>query len=371
VGGKKMKKSVLVALIAVFVVGLVGVALAGPPVAVTNGELKASLLVWPKIVVSYGTAGNVIRDTIVTIFNDGPGSVWMHCYWMDEYQETYDFEFEITRLQTVWFKASDGGGMEGRRAVSVSPFYGEYGELKCFAVNDDDAPITKNNFTGTATIFDFTDGTAIGYNAYGFRRSGADGTAGVLTLNGTEYDHCPAYLLGTFMLDGASFDDGKNTVKALPADLTLVPCDQDLRQDRLPIYTKVNFTVWDEDEVSATGTYLCFKCWVEAKLTDPPTISGGSKFGYKGFHNFTQTAIGGVYATMKITPVSGNAAVCKFPATSPARPLIGLLFGSTYINNKYYANSGSILQSPGTAWAGPAPTILYDVAGGTPDRNRR
>ena len=45
-----MKKSVFVALIAVFVLGLAGVALAGTPVAVTNGELKASYMVWPKIV---------------------------------------------------------------------------------------------------------------------------------------------------------------------------------------------------------------------------------------------------------------------------------------------------------------------------------
>ena len=33
------------------------------------------------------------------------------------------------------------------------------------------------------------------------------GTAPVLTLNGTEYDNCPAYLIGTFMLDNASFVD--------------------------------------------------------------------------------------------------------------------------------------------------------------------
>ena len=45
-----MKKFVFVALIAVFVLGLAGVALAGAPVAVTNGEFKASYLVWPKIV---------------------------------------------------------------------------------------------------------------------------------------------------------------------------------------------------------------------------------------------------------------------------------------------------------------------------------
>jgi hypothetical protein len=376
-----MKKSLLVALTAMFLVSLVGVALAGPPVALTNGEMKASLLVWPKIAVSYDVNRNVIEDTIVTIFNDGPGPVYMHCYWMDEYQETDDFEFEITRFQTVWFKAGDGGGMEGSRAVSVSPFQGELGELKCFVVNDDDAPTTRNNFTGTATIFDFVAGTAMGYNAYGFRRSGVDGTPGVLHLDGAEYDHCPAYMFGTFMLDGASFYDGKKKVEALPTELTLVPCDQDLRQDRLPIYTKVNFTVWDEDEIAATGAYLCFKCWVDAVLTDPPKVSGGDKFARKGFHQFTQTVIGGVYATVKITPVSGSAAVCNFPVTSPARPVIGLLLGSTLIangggsgkNGSYKVSTGSLLQSPSTAWGGPAPTILYDAAGAgaNPERNVR
>ena len=102
----------------------------------------------------------------------GPVRWFCTAIWMDEYQVWYDFEWEITRFQTVWFKASDGGGMEGTKAVQVSPFHGEYGELKCFAVDDNDLPITKNNFTGTGTIFNFIDGTAIGYNAYGFRRAG-------------------------------------------------------------------------------------------------------------------------------------------------------------------------------------------------------
>ena len=60
-------------------------------------------------------------------------------------------------------------------------------------------------------------------------------------------------------------------------ELTLVPCDQDVRQDQLPIYTKANFTVWDEDEVAATGAYLCFKCWVETTLTDPPVASKAAR----------------------------------------------------------------------------------------------
>jgi len=367
-----MRKSIFVALLAMFVVGLAGVALAGVPVAVTNGEFKASYLVWPKIV----NTGD--EDTVVTIFNDASGPVVLHCFWMDEYQIPFDFEFEITRFQTVWFKASDGGGMNGVKAVGVSPFHGAYGELKCFATDDNDLPITKNNFTGTGTIFNFVDGTAIGYNAYGFRRSGAAGTTPELVLNGTQYDNCPAYLIGTFMLDGASFEDDSYTVAAGTTELTLVPCDQDVRQDRVPIYTKANFTVWDEDEVSATGAYLCFKCWIETTLTDPPIPSKGV-FNAVGFKNFTKDVVGGVYATVKITPVFAGT-VCKFPGgvTAPARPFIGLLFGSTEIyptigapSTHRWASSGSLLQSTATAWAGAPPVVKYDQLGPFSDRQVR
>jgi hypothetical protein len=365
-----MKKFVFVALIAVLVVGLEGVALAGPAVAVTNGEMKASLLVWPEISVS-SKRGVVEAETIITIFNDGPESVYLHCFWMDEIQVPSDFEFEITRFQTVWFKASDGGGMSGSKAVEVSPFHGRHGELKCFAVNDEDVPITKNTLTGTATILDFVDGTAIGYNAYGFKRSGDAGTPGVLSLNGTEYDQCPAYLLGTFMLDGASFADKQYTVTAGTSKLTLVPCEQDLRQDRLPVYAKANFTVWDEDEVSATGAYLCFKCWIDTTLADPPVATRG-KFALIGFQNFTAAVIGGVYATVKITPALGSTVPCAYPGTvtSRARPFIGLLFGSKVFNG-YYAGSGSLLHSTTATWGGDAPTIKYDAAGATAERNGR
>jgi hypothetical protein len=289
---------------------------------------------------------------------------------MDEFQRPFDFEFEITRFQTVWFKASDGGGMLGTKAVDVSRFHGAYGELKCIAVDDDDLPITKNNFTGTGTIFNFVEGTAIGYNAYGFRRAGTSpGTSPVLTLNGAEYDNCPAYLIGTFMLDGASFEDGKYTVESGTTELTLVPCDQDVRQDRLPIYTKVNFTVWDEDEVAATGAYLCFKCWIETTL-DGQAKRTGPQYPAVGFKNFTKDVVGGTYATVKITPVVGGSTACGF--TSPARPVIGLLFGSTKIYdtpltgppvNVKWASSGSLLQSTAGAWAGAPPVVKYDQLG--------
>jgi len=344
-----MKKSVFIALIAIVVVGLAGAALAATPVAITNGELNASYLVWPKIVTT------AEADTVITIYNDSSSGALLHCYWMNEEQYWLDFEFEITRRQVVWFKASDGL-ING--SLQATPFPGEYGELKCWAVTEDDLPLTNNSFTGTGTIFNFVDGTAIGYNAYGFRRSGAPGIDSVLTLDGAEYDNCPAYLLGTFMLQGASFEDNGYTVTAGTTDLTLVPCEQDLREEQLPIYVKVNFTVWNEDEVGATGAYLCFKCWIETTLTDPPVATLGLK-KYKGFQNFTTDAIGGTFATVKITPQIGGRTSCGFTVDSPKVPVIGLLFGATEVGGKY-ASSGSILQSAATAFAGTAPRVQYD-----------
>ena len=80
-----MKKSVLVALITVFVVGLVGVALAGPPVAVTNGEMKAFLQLWSELP-SFGTEDADARAYVETL------AFWMRGH-LDWYRETARYPF--------------------------------------------------------------------------------------------------------------------------------------------------------------------------------------------------------------------------------------------------------------------------------------
>ncbi len=70
-------------------------------------------------------------------------------------------------------------------------------------------------------------------------------------------------------------------------DLTLVPCIQDLRQDRVPTCTKAKFDIWNENETKYTGAYQCLKCWFEGYLGDIGSYTigyGGEKFWYKNLH---------------------------------------------------------------------------------------
>ena len=173
----------------------------------------------------------------------------------------------------------------GSQALEVPPFDDTYGELKCWAVNAEGTrQISWNHLFGSATIFDYERGEAWEYSSWNFTARDVDrgvavGTGGELLLSGVDggYDACPQYVLGTFMADGSDFTDSSgNIVDLSTTDLTLVPCKQDLRQDRTPTYTKAQFDIWNEDEVKFTGAYICFKCWLETTLAPKPVYSAGA-----------------------------------------------------------------------------------------------
>jgi len=251
-----MKRAVYVAFAILFLLaGLSSVALAAQNV--TNPSQKGSLVVYPKIVVERDVNNVVIADTVVTMVNDFTNFVDIKCYWMDEWQNIQDFVYRITRSQIVWFRASDGAGMAGSAALEVPYFDGTYGELKCWAVNAEGTKqISWNHLFGSATIYDYRAGEAWEYSTWNFAARAVDrnrpvGTGGELLLTGADggYDACPEYVLGTFVakpeLNGfAGGANGDNEVQYhnYVSDLTLVPCKQDLRQDRIPTYTKAEFT---------------------------------------------------------------------------------------------------------------------------------
>lgn len=377
-GGKAMKKIMYVALVAVFmVVGLVPMASA----ATGNDQQNSSYLVFSKIINNIDPAYGGVQDTVVTMYNDSPRDVSLHCFWMNEFQEVRDIEFEITMFQTVWWMASTGKGMLGPDRVNVSPFNGRYGELKCWVVkgwDDDelatnagyDKPTKKNVMTGSATIYDFTYGTAIQYNAFGFKKVSANTAANAeLILDGKEYDACPAYVFGTYQIPGTSFTDRGYVVTAGTAELTLVPCKQDLRiNGRQPVYGKALLTVLDEDEVGYSGAYLCFKCWIETTLDDPPVTSGVKSNWYKpvayGFDNFVIP--NGVFATVKAEPEYGYSEDCNFPSDQCAQPFIGLLFQYQQLGT-LWATSGGMMHQTAAAFnydvanggCGVPPTVIY------------
>jgi len=241
---------------------------------VTSVSKRGSLLVWPKIDTSNlrGPVGDVVTaDTIVMIGNDGASDVMLKCYWMDSSQQPQDFEFPVTAYQPVWFSAKSGYG-----SVWI-PQFGDNktGELKCWAIDPNPAPGAPGTLE-QLRIFNYLYGNALilhsapyvrafEYNAWAFYLNGAPSNpSGPLNLSGVEYDYCPGYLIYNFfalagVADGAVFG---------PTTLTLAPCQQDLRQDHLPVCGKAKFDIWNENEFKLTGAYQCVKCWFEGVLTD-------------------------------------------------------------------------------------------------------
>ena len=82
------------------------------------------------------------------------------------------------------------------------------------------------------------------------------GTPGRLALTGGgagTYDACPSYNIANFMPNGATLGGLRTNSNAL----TVVSCNQDLRQDYNLYLTKLQFTVWNSREQSYTGAYIC------------------------------------------------------------------------------------------------------------------
>jgi hypothetical protein len=293
------RKALVCALaVAMVLVGLSTMVLAAQNVA--NVSQKGSLLIFPKIDTSFisrveGTS--YFHDTIVVIGNDNTKDVWLKCYWVNREQEIEDFMFHLTPNQPIWFRASDGLGT-GLYDSSIAPitvppfFYGdnETGELKCWAVDAGDlSQVVFNHLYGSAVIFDPVNHAALQYNAWSFFARAA-GDPGKLVLDGNKYyDACPKYLVFNFFSKGSRviFPATGDNATFINTELTLVPCNQDLRQDRFPTCTKAKFDIWNENETKYTGAYQCLKCWFEGYLADIGKTKGGFggiKFTYPNLH---------------------------------------------------------------------------------------
>ncbi|MGE3840785.1 MAG: LamG domain-containing protein [Vicinamibacterales bacterium] len=174
---------------------------------------------------------------------------------------------------SVIFPAGDGHGPYAR------------GLLACWAVDGDDQNQVKwNHLSGTATVHGMFG--AYEYNAYAvFVPAGAElgpvGVAGTLNLNGLEYDACPLYQIGQFTppaVTGAGYAaaftaTAPNTLPLQPPTpsfplissnrLAIAGCSLNLQQDWAPVFTKLQFDVWNEEEVKFTGAYECADSWHE------------------------------------------------------------------------------------------------------------
>jgi hypothetical protein len=387
--------------VALMLVGLCGVAPAAQNV--TNVSQKGSLLIFPKIDTSpIGTLtdGTLIsRDTIIMISNDYYTEQWIKCYWVDWQQQIQDFMFLLTPNQPIWFRASDGTGTgsaddpNANYSITVPPFFPRdytVGELKCWAVNAaGDQQVAFNHLYGNAMILDTFHSAAFEYNAWAFTARGVAqgapvGTGGTLDLSGANgaYDACPQYLLFNFFAIGSSINLplGAGSATFRETDLTLIPCIQDLRQDRVPTCTKAKFDIWNENETKYTGAYRCIKCWFEGYLDQIDTQQagkgfGGEKFEYRNLH----TTAGRFRVTGVASTVCNN--VFKTPDTvyapgkdvctggQVASPLLGLLNTEiSFVAAPFDALAGT---TPNHAGVGASSTIKWDIQGETPQAPSR
>jgi hypothetical protein len=387
------KKTVVFSLaVALTLMGLCTIASAAQNV--TNVSQKGSLLIFPKIDTSLINDDGpfpVYRDTIVMIGNDYYTEQWIKCYWVNQDQEIQDFMFRLTPNQPIWFRASDGTGSGSADdpsvayGVTVPPFFqGEYqvGELKCWAVNAAGTDqVAFNHLYGNAMIFDTLHAAAFEYNAWAFTARGVlqgqpVGTGGTLVLNGAlnapGYDACPQYLLFNFFAIGSHIDlDGGGSANFDETDLTLVPCSQDLRQDRVPTCTKAKFDIFNENETKYTGSYRCIKCWFEGYLDQiavqkPGKGFGGDKFVYKNLHTTVgRFRVAGVKSTVCDKVFLNPDGTDKCTGGQTDSPLLGLINTEIrFIAAPFDALAGT---TPSTAGAGIRTAIRWDIQGGSPE----
>jgi|WetSurMetagenome_2_1015567.scaffolds.fasta_scaffold01671_2 hypothetical protein len=378
-----VRKMVLVVLATAVVLGsMATIASAAQNVANTNQ--KGSLLIWPKIENFPDPDPSESTDTYITIASDYYSEVWVKCYWVDENQTIQDFMFRLTPNQPVWFRASDGRG----DVMTVPPFMGDRGELKCWAVDAAGAgQIAFNHLYGNALII-YGQVSGLEYSAWSFTARGlvqgaAVGTGGNLRLTGANggYDACPQYLVENFIAD--VFNEGSEFGEQRWPGLALVPCKQDLRQDRVPTCTKAKFDVWNENETKYTGAYRCLKCWFEGYLAEIGYYYADKSYGFGG-DKFILADLHTYLARFRVTGVASTVCNNKFktpdtvygPGVDKCKggqvnsPLLGVLWHYIYFANA--ENDGMMVgTTPHTAGADGTGFVLWDPQGEPPQALNR
>jgi len=232
---------------------------------VANTSQRGSLLIYPAVDVDPEDRSS----TFIEISNDENSPIQIERYYVNERKGRVNFDFVLTTKQGASWDVSNGSV-----TISAPPFPSDgtftignphRGELICFAADSASAnQVAFNHLTGTATIarFNVTDAGqarhAFRYNAWSFAAEGGPsdytvvGTPGRLELSGSglgTYDACPQYNIGNFMPGQGNNRGSGSRLGVPPASLytsqnalTIVSCNQDLRQDFVLHLTKLKFT---------------------------------------------------------------------------------------------------------------------------------
>ena len=291
---------------------------------VGNTSQKGSLVIFPNIDVSPGW------DTIIRISNDANSGVDVTCYYINERKGRRDFHFRMTRKQPIWFSVKNHSGTF---PVAQFPTDGTFntglatqGALLCWATDAAlSTQISHNHLSGTATVvntFGETSQAALTYPSWNFTArnvaAGAPvGTPGRLDLTGVDgaYDACPSYLIGHFSPAGAVVETGSGAGDEIVLEnfMSVLSCNQDLKQDFTPHFTKLQLQVWNEQEVKLTGAHECSD---GSKWTPFSTVDVGAE-------NLTYSVVQSAAAQVKVKGVASTQ--CVFPRPTENSGLVGVL----------------------------------------------
>ncbi|MGH6813222.1 MAG: hypothetical protein ACREDM_13105 [Methylocella sp.] len=304
---------------------------------VANTSQKGSLLIFPKITVDPEDFAN----TLIEVSNDEISPVHIVCYYVNERKDRVDFDFTLTPKATVsWEVLTGSGDIAAPLFPSAGKFPGNAarGELICFAVDAGALnQIAFNNLIGTATVVNLADKDArqprqgYRYNAWAFVARNAaglpeadnviQGTPGKIQLTGLgagTYDACPAYNIANFVPNFAI----AGGVGTIDNDLSGVSCNQDLRQDFVLHLTKLQFTVWNVNEVSFTGSYAC----VDSVFTVPFGAGETTVTPVTNRSNFDFSTLRTDNARFQVKGVPSTQ--CPGPPPSEHAGLLGVLTSS-------------------------------------------
>jgi hypothetical protein len=288
-----------------------------------------------------------------------------------------DFTFQLGAHSPLIFRASNGSSLD-QQGVAAGMGYSNKGALKCWAVDETGRKqISWNHLSGFAIIVrgdntlpaNATPTTsAWQYSAWRFaanviNSSGAfadgfwvgpvaDVSGGANTMNlkaspttvvnpvncpspytasgcsllNAAYDSCPKYMEFNFLAEpsGANETDGYAF-----NNLALVPCKTDLTGVTLNTKTKVNYTIWNENNVEYSGLYQCGNCAYTSDLGNLYVLPNQKPFQMDNL----QTPSGHFR-------VEGKAdSVCASDAVST--PLLGVMSSKIVGSNDIVAMSGS------------------------------
>src|SRR5262249_25689584 len=320
---------------------------------VANTSQKGSLLIFPLI----DTDPVEVDDTFIEVSNDETGPVHIECSYVNEAKGRVDFDFTLTAKATASWDAFFGDGIGAPPFPTDGTFFPSSpfrGELVCFATDVAGAnQIAFNHLTGTATVVSTADADAIQikqafrYNAWSFVARNAaglpeadnviQGTPGLLALTGGlagTYDACPAYNIANFNPNG-SFE---GIIATRDNDLSVVSCNQDLRQDIKLHLTKLQFTVWNANENSFTGAFECIDSVQTVGLAaeDNTTMTARSNFDESTLRTpnarFQVQGVSSIQCPISFFPGPGLPPI-TVPATENAA-LLGVISSSLGITDE-------------------------------------